>query len=696
MPKINLEEDDTKKLFDAVTDGYEPPAELVGKLFPSLLEKLKQDGKFDVSTLQRFKIPTLEYAGKRPEGVILASAAILGQSAPLQVIRTFGDNGDDGWRNMIVQGDNLQFLKTVFLNQDPLIKDKVKGKVKLIYIDPPFATKADFQGGEGEKSYSDKIDTAEFLENLRERLFFLREVLASNGSIYLHLDQKMVHYVKVVMDELFDKDFFRNEIVWRRGPQKSHGLGYGRNADKILFYTKGNDYCWNKQVGELSDEYLKSFKEDEKGKYVTTPLHSGKPAKNVPSWRGVIPPSGRGWAYKIEMLEEFDRNGIVEWSKSGIPRLKRYLDDIEGAAIQELWTDIKPLLIKTSEHTSYPTQKPEALLERIIKASSNRGDLVMDVFAGSGTTAAVAEKLGRRWIMCDFGKHAIYTMQKRIWSIADSKAMNGEKKNQKYGCPPKPFSVVSVGAYDFTRVMNLRENKDAYISFVLALFGIPKEEKDFVSKYKLDSIHAEKDGDPVEIFPVWDDDYLYNVKVDADYLKEIITQSRGRIKGDFYIIVPETCTVISDMTLPSGFGDTVHFKLLKFPYKILEEVSRNFDLEEQPDSPSNINNLISSVGFYFHDEVHVKAIKTNGGFKITSFKTMIMNRDGRMYEGLEGLSLILIDLNYDGTVFKLDKAFYAKEIKEDGIIAPDGVSDKTAIIVIDKHGNESKPIYIAE
>lgn len=342
----------------------------------------------------------------------------------------------------------------------------------------------------------------------------------------------------------------------------------------------------------------------------------------------------------------------------------------------------------------YPTQKHEDLLGRIINSFSIRNDLVMDVFAGSGTTAAVAEKLGRRWIMCDFGKHAIYTMQRRLLNIADSKALGSDKKNAKYGKPPRPFSIVSVGAYDFTRVMDLRKNKDAYISFVLALFGIPKEEKDFAAKYRLDSIYAEKDGDPVEIFPVWDDEYLYDVRVDEDYLKEIIVQGRGRLKGNFYIIVPETCTVISDKDLPNNFGDTVHFKFLKFPYKILEDVARNFAIEEQPDSASNINNLVSSVGFYFNNEVTVSAEKSEKGFKIDSFRTTILTKDGRLYEGLDGLSLVLVDFNYDGKVFNLGKAVYAKEIGDSGEVQAEGVTERTAIIAIDKHGNESAPTYV--
>ena len=181
--------------------------------------------------------------------------------------------------------------------------------------------------------------------------------------------------------------------------------------------------------------------------------------------------------------------------------------------------------------------------------------------------------------------------------------------------------------------------------------------------------------------------------MDEDYLKEIIVQSRGRIKGNFYIIAPETCTIVSDMAMPNSYGDTVYFKLLKFPYKILEEAARNFALEEQPDSSQNINNLVSSVGFYFNDEVVIEAKKTEKGFKLTAFKTMIVNTEGKMYEGLGGLSLVLIDLQYDGKIFKLDKAVYAKDIN-DFEIQLEGVSTKSAVIAIDRHGNESKPTFI--
>ena len=323
------------------------------------------------------------------------------------------------------RGDNLQFLKTCYGNADPLIKGRVKGKVKLIYIDPPFATKSDFRGSGDEKSYSDKVDSAEFIEGLRERLIYMRELLS--------------------IDRLKER---------------------GKNPDDV-------------------------------------------------------------------------------------------------------WSTIFPVQGNSIENTNYPTQKPEALLERIILASSNPGDLVMDIFAGSGTTAAVAEKLGRRWIVCDFGKHAIYTMQKRMLRIGESKALGsaegGIKKNQKYGKPPKPFCVVSTGAYDFSRIMKLRENKDAYIDFVLGLFQSSRDEKDLSGKYRLSNIFGEKDGDPVEVYPVWNDEYLKNIRIDEKYLKGIILQSRGKLKGNYYIITPETCTLIGDTTMKNSAGNEVHFKMLKFP-----------------------------------------------------------------------------------------------------------------------------------
>ncbi|OPY14441.1 MAG: putative methyltransferase [Syntrophus sp. PtaB.Bin001] len=252
MNRLDLSENDLLILQNCLNNGTEPPVELAKKLFPSLY------ATFDFKTLKDSKIPAIEYAGKRPEAAILNEASAFGGGSPLQLERYFEggkiskgmsqlklfkesqEQPDSNWCNLIVQGDNLQFLKTCYLNQDPIIKDKVKGKVKLIYIDPPFATRSDFATKEGEDSYSDKIERAEFIESIRERLIYLRDILAEDGSIYVHLDQKMSHYVKIIMDEIFGKENFKNEIVWQKlTSAKPQSKTYPNIHDVIFFYSKG-------------------------------------------------------------------------------------------------------------------------------------------------------------------------------------------------------------------------------------------------------------------------------------------------------------------------------------------------------------------------------------------------------------------------------------------------------------------------
>jgi hypothetical protein len=402
--------------------------------------------------------------------------------------------------------------------------------------------------------------------------------------------------------------------------------------------------------------------------------------------------------WNSQQTEVPNSHGRIKLGRNGKP-IKRcrimFLDEMPGVPIGDMWTGISYIAGGAKESLDYPTQKPEALLERIILASSNPGDLVMDVFAGSGTTAAVAEKLGRRWIVCDFGKHAIYKMQKRMLRIAESRALGKDvKKNQKYGQPPRPFCVVSTGAYDFSRIMKLREYKDAYIDFVLGLFQLGRAEQDLTAKYKLTNIYAEKDGDPVEVYPVWDDEYLRNIRIDDQYLQGIIEQSRRRLKNSYYIITPETCTLVGDRTMPNGSGGQVDFKLLKFPYKILEDVSRNFQIHEQPSSPENVNNLINSTGFYFNDPVEIEARKTEDGLKITSFETKILNKQGERFKALDGLAMLLVDVDYDGKLFEVDRTVFGKDIGENGEVKLSGLSESVAVIAIDKHGNESKAFIL--
>jgi hypothetical protein len=227
MAKTNLTDEEKGLIIEALNSSTEPSPRLVTKLFPGLTEK------FDVAKLDRAKIATLEYAGKRSEAAILNQSSPTDAGSPLQVERCFKsgsltgetqldlferaqDGTDDNWQNLVVQGDNLQFLKTCYRNADPLIKDRVKGKVKLIYIDPPFATRSDFRGTGDEKSYSDKVESAEFIEGLRERLIYMRKILADDGCLYVHLDQRMSHFLKLVLDEVFGNHNFKNDIAWIR------------------------------------------------------------------------------------------------------------------------------------------------------------------------------------------------------------------------------------------------------------------------------------------------------------------------------------------------------------------------------------------------------------------------------------------------------------------------------------------------
>jgi len=647
MAKIKLTNEEKAGIIEALNKGVEPSPDLLPKLFPGTAEK------FDVQALDRAKIPTLEYSGKRSKATILAEAGAGIGAAPLQNVRCFGDIKNGGWRNLIVQGDNLQFLKACYKNVDPLIKNKVKGKVKLIYIDPPFATKSDFGGKEGQRSYADKVDAAEFTEALRERLIYLRELLADDGSVYVHLDQKMSHYAKIIMDETFGKDNFRNSIAWCYTGPAAVSRYFPRKHDDILFYANCTNNVFNQP--------------------------------------------------RIKHKSGVHNTGQVFGNEDeGDAQIKEELEQ-KGKKLEDWWIDIWSCDRYREELLGYPTQKPEALLERIMLASSNPDDLVIDIFGGSGTTAAVAEKLGRHWITCDFGKHAIYTMQRRMLRIGETKASVDEqdksgkvivKKGDLYKKTPKPFCIISSGAYDFSHVMDLRKHKETYIDFVLGLFQLSRDD-DKVKKYKLANIYAIKDGDPVEVYPIWDDQFLKEVKIDQEYLRGIIAQSGGKLKGDYFIITPESCANIGDTVVKNPDGKDVNFQMLTFPYKVLEDISRTLELQEQPSSQDNVNNLITSTAFYFNEDVKLKAKRFKGGLQITKFDTKILNKEGKRFEGFSGIAMLLIDLDYEpGKPFDMDVTVFAKEIEEDGLVKIDALTKKVGLIAIDKHGNESKPFEL--
>lgn len=333
--------------------------------------------------------------------------------------------------NSLYYGDNLEVLLSLYNNPE------IKGKVSLIYIDPPYATQSVFSSRSQNHAYSDTLSGADFIEFLRKRLIVLRELLSNEGSIYLHLDEKMIFEMKIIMDEIFGSSNYKNLIVRKKcNPKNYTRNAYGNIADFILFYTKTNDYIWNKPVENLSEESLKEYRYVEEGtgrKFMKVPVHAPgiRNGETGGEWKGMMPPPGKHWQYKPSTLDEMDKNGEIFWSENGNPRRKVYLDTHPGVGVQDIWMDFKDAHNQNIKITGYPTEKNPELLERIIQASSNPGDLVLDCFAGSGTTLDVSSSLNRKWIGIDNSPEAIKTIVHRLMHGTQPMGDFVGKKNKK-------------------------------------------------------------------------------------------------------------------------------------------------------------------------------------------------------------------------------------------------------------------------
>ncbi|MBR1942870.1 site-specific DNA-methyltransferase [bacterium] len=321
-------------------------------------------------------------------------------------------------KNYLIYGDNLPILKTLLF--------KYNLKVDLIYIDPPFSTNNVFRIGEKRTNtissnlkdkiaYSDNLRGSDFIEFLRERLIFAREILSDKGSIYLHIDYKMGHYVKIIMDEIFGIENFRNDITRIKcNPKNFDRCAYGNVKDSILFYSKTKNVIWNNPTISYTDADIDKLfpKVDKNGRrYTTIPLHAPGETKNgatAQEFKGIKPPTGRHWRCSPEELEELDKKGLIEWSKNGVPRKIIYADEKEGKKMQDIWE------YKDPQYPIYPTEKNIELLKNIIMASSNEDSYVLDFFCGSGTTLLAANQLGRKWIGIDNSDIAIKTVQEKL------------------------------------------------------------------------------------------------------------------------------------------------------------------------------------------------------------------------------------------------------------------------------------------
>ena len=338
---------------------------------------------------------------------------------------SWGKTRLDGWTNKLIWGDNLEALELL------LREPSIRGQVRLVYIDPPYATNQEFRVGESRTStvsssyddrvaYEDRLAGEAYLRFLRDRLILIKEILAEDGSIYVHVDIKVGHYLKVLMDEIFGASNFINQIIRVKcNPKNFSRRGYGNIHDMILFYSKGSNFVWNESRESLSDADIQRLfpKVDKYGRrYTTTPLHAPgetrKGATGMP-WRGINPPKGRHWRYPPEELDRLDKEGLIEWSPTGNPRKILYADEVrlKGRKRQDVWE------FKDPPYPVYPTEKNIEMLKVIIQASSNPDDIVMDCFSGSGTTLVAAELLGRRWIGIDSSEVAIQMTQKKFFSM---------------------------------------------------------------------------------------------------------------------------------------------------------------------------------------------------------------------------------------------------------------------------------------
>ena len=441
-----------------------------------------------------------------------------------------------GWNNKLIWGDNKLILSS--LKNGPLREEiEAQGGIKLIYIDPPFDVGADFSmdieiGGETltkkpgileELAYRDTWGKGadSFIAMIYERLVLMRDLLAEDGSIYVHCDWRVSSFIRQVMDEVFGR--FIAEIAWKklRSP-KSQSNHFSNIKDSIFIYTVSESYIFNPQFVPKDKKLLEThYRHTETGRRYNLDNFTQNGPGPARDFGGTVlePPPGKHWIWSQERIDEGMEKGLIVFSKTGVPYVKRFFDDTEGTRVGDIWDDINPVNQVAKERVDYPTQKPETLLERIIKASSNEGDIVCDFFTGSGTTLAVAEKLNRKWIGSDLGTFAIHTTRKRLIGV--------QRQLKKEDRSWRAFEILNLGKYE----------RQHYIGVNLSLREEEKQkqleakEKDFLNlilhAYRAEAVNqfhtfqGKKAGRLVSVGPV-------NLPVTRLFVEEIILECRQK------------------------------------------------------------------------------------------------------------------------------------------------------------------------
>ena len=633
----------------------------------------------------------LVYAGKEREEDIIANT----WGVPLQAVKTFNLPKTDPrpeWTNRLIFGDNLQVMKRLL--DDP----EVKGKVKLVYIDPPFTSQTLFHANTSERAYQDKIVGAQFVEFMRKRLVLLRELLSRDGSLFVHLDQRMAHYIKIVLDDVFGEHNFRNEIVLPGRASKNLQQQFDQISrlnvrhDVLLWYSASSATRFS-------------------------PLWVEKHNKGNPEghWHHFWSTADRH-TMRYELFGNKPETGQWTWKKEraleAVENYDRYLQEAGGRTLAEYWRDTgcklsfvrknpkdgspqywrAPAVDRLadtvwagipiySNSTKYPTEKSEKLLEQIAELTTAKGDLVLDAFAGSGTTLVVATRMQRKWIGIDCGKLSVYTMQKRVLATASV----------------GPFTLYNAGLYDFKRMSELLWND--YRLFALQLFQV-RDKKHTLAGIELDGFKNDAD---VLVFNFKDDG---DIVVDEGYVADLHRHIAGRARDEFYIIAPASRVTFLEDYMDHG---RTRYYILRIPYSIIDELhDRPFEQIRQPVDETEINNTVEAVGFDFIIPPIVKAayriekpkgeLFNDATITIEKFSSEAMTKKPRHFENRETLSMVMVDYDYKGNgevLFDLDAAFYRDAIeKDDWKVRLDAsqFGEKIMIIFMDIFGNELREV----
>ncbi len=473
-----------------------------------------------------------------------------------------GETFEQGWKNKLIWGDNLLVMGSLL--------QKFAGKIDLIYIDPPFATGADFsfrgEVGEGgpsvtkeqsiieEKAYRDTwgLGTESFLSMMAPRLQLMRDLLSEHGSLYLHCDWGMSSHLRLLLDDVFGRDMFRAEIIWKRTSAHSDSSTFGQIHDTLLYYTKSGSFIWNSPKTEYEEWYVERYYryKDENGRrFMSGDISaSGLSGGGYEyTWKGK-----KGlWRCPESTMARLDAEGRIFYTEKGFPRYKRYLDEMQGRPVQSLWDDIQGVVSWAEEQTGYATQKPEALVTRVIESSANPSSLVVDVFCGSGTTLAVAEKLVRRWIGCDLSRWAIHVTRKRLLGIE--------------GC--KPFEILNLGKYErkyWQGVTFGDKRRDGqhlaifqYIAFILKLYAAEP-------LAGMQHLHGKKGRAVVHVGAV-------DAPVMIDEINACIEECLAVKQGELHVLGWEWEMGLANLMVDEAKRRGVKLLLLNIPREVMEQ-----------------------------------------------------------------------------------------------------------------------------